>query len=232
MKKEGDHSKIHREAVKISNRELVKDILWIGIILLIFYFSIRLIGAENIQEKVAAAGIFGPLILIIVKASTVVFAPLGGVPVYLAAGTLFGFLKGLLYILIGDFIGFTISFHISRFFGKKIATYFLSKKGMSAIRDVIVHMGTTKGLVQSCFVFIGFPEAVSYGAGLTKVPYLKFISIIMMIWIIPAAVVVFLGKAVAQNFGASSLTIINILIVSIVFAGVFWLHNQAQKNKI
>jgi len=229
-KQEENHFIIHKKATEISKREILINILWIIFILAILYASIRLIGTDNLQEKVKDAGIFGPLILIFIKASTIIFAPLGGTPVYLVSGTLFGFSKGISYMLLGDFIGFTVSFHISRIFGKKVASYFLSKPGMSAINDVIVHMGTTKGLVQSCFVFIGFLEAVSYGAGLTKVNYLKFISIIMAIWIIPASILVALGKTVAQNFGASSLVIIDIVIVIIITVGVFWLYNQSKKN--
>ncbi|MDP3987475.1 MAG: VTT domain-containing protein, partial [Nanoarchaeota archaeon] len=185
--KKENHSIVHKKAIDVSKGEILKNILWIIVILAILYTSIRFVGTDNLNEKVEAAGIFGPLILIFLKASTLVFAPLGGLPLYLAAGALFGVFKGVSYILIGDFIGFTASFHISRIFGRKVVTHFMSKHGMKAVNDVITHMGTTKGLVQSCFVFIGFPEAVSYGAGLTKVNYLKFISIIMTIWIIPAS---------------------------------------------
>lgn len=209
---------------------LLKNVLWIAVILFIFYISIRVIGTEGIHERVAAAGIYGPLILIIAKASTVVFAPLGGVPLYLASGTLFGFYKGLIYVLIGDFIGFTVSFYISRIFGKKVASYFLSQKGMEAVKEVIIHMGTKRGLIQSCLVFIGFPEAVSYGAGLTKIPYIKTIPVMLAIEAIPVAILVGLGKAAITNFGTSSLIIINIIVFLVVFFGVFWLHEESKKD--
>ena len=224
-------SKHNKKPVNLNKKELIKNIIWIVIVLFIFYFSIRLIGTENIEEKVREAGVFGPVIFIFLKASTIVFAPLSGMPLYLSAGILFGFFKGILYILIGDFIGFTVAFHISRVFGKKVASYFLSKEGMGAVKSVITHMGTTKGLVQSCLVFIGFPEVVSYGAGLTKISYLKFIPIIMIIGAIPAIILVAAGKVVIESFGAVSLTIVSILLVFIVLVGVFWLHKQAEKNK-
>lgn len=215
----------------MTKKEFIKNIIWIVVILLIFYFSIKLIGTENIQEKVKSVGVFGPLIFIFLKASTVVFAPLSGMPLYLSAGILFGFFKGILYILIGDFIGFTVAFHISRIFGKKVAGYFLSRNGMKAVKRVINHMEATRGLVQSCFVFIGFPEVVCYGAGLTKIPYLKFISTIMTIGAIPSIILVALGKGIIENLGAFSLTIINIIIITIVIFGVFWLHHQAKNRE-
>lgn len=230
MKKRKHHSRLHRAISKANKLGLFKNIIWILAILFIFYISIKIIGTEGIQDKVANAGIYGPLILILAKASTVVFAPLGGVPLYLASGTLFGFYKGLIYVLIGDFIGFTVSFYISRIFGKRVASYFLSQKGMEAVKEVIIHMGTKRGLIQSCLVFIGFPEAVSYGAGLTKIPYIKTIPLMLAIEAIPVAVLVGLGKAAITNFGTSSLVLINIIVFLVVFFGVFWLHREAKKD--
>lgn len=224
-----NHSKIHKEAVKAGKRELIKNIIWIIVILLIVYFSARIIGTENIQEKVENVGIFGPLIFIVLKSATIVFAPLSGTPLYLIAGTLFGFGKGLAYIILGDFIGFSISFYISRIFGRKVAGYFLSHAGMKSVKDVIAHMGTQKGLVQSCLVFIGMPEVVSYGAGLTKISYLRGILTIVIVEFIPVAILVKLGEAIVRS--GSALMMVNILIFLVIMFGIFWLHKQAKKNK-
>jgi uncharacterized membrane protein YdjX (TVP38/TMEM64 family) len=90
-------------------------------------------------------------------------------------------------------------------------------------------METRKGLIQSCLVFIGMPEVVSYGAGLTRISYFKFISTIVLIEIIPVAILVSLGAALVKS--SNSLLIVNILIFLVVIFGIFWLHNQAKKNK-
>ncbi|MEK6841647.1 MAG: VTT domain-containing protein [Nanoarchaeota archaeon] len=229
MKKNINHSKVHKEALKISRKELLKNIFWICAILVIIYLSAKVIGTENIQDKVENAGIFGPLIFIILKAATIVFAPLSGTPLYLIAGTLFGFGKGVLYTMLGDFIGFSISFYISRIFGRKVAGYFLSGSDMGSVQTVVSHMGTTKGLVQSCLVFIGMPEVVSYGAGLTRILYSKFAFTIVLVEIIPVTILVWLGEAIVKS--TSALLIVNVLIFLVIFFGIFWLHSQAKKNR-
>lgn len=225
-----NHLKTHRIARESNTRELIVNVVWILVILFLFYLSIKFIGTDNLHEKVEALGIFGPLLLIFLKASTLVFAPLGGLPIYLASGALFGFTKGLLYILIGDFIGSTVSFYISRIFGKKILHYFLSRKGTDVVKDVLTHMGTTKGFIQSRLIFIGFPEAVTYGAGLTKILYIKFIVISTLIGLIPASILVAFGEAITQNISPFVLFLLSIIIVAIMTFLLLWFYDQARKN--
>ena len=231
MKKEENYLGIHKETLNVGRRELIENIIWITAILLIFYFGARFIGLENIQDKVESAGILGPIIFIFLKITAIVVAPLSGSPMYLVAGTLFGFYKGVLYLMIGDAIGFSISFYISRFFGKKVAGYFLSKTGMKAANDILNHLETTKGLIQSCLVFIGFPEVVSYGAGLTRISFFKFIATIILIELIPVMILVWLGQRAVQGFGEGALFMLNIFLVLVVLLGVFWLYRQAKINK-
>jgi uncharacterized membrane protein YdjX (TVP38/TMEM64 family) len=221
----------HAPKIKINKKEIIENILWIVLILLIFYIGVKIIGLENVQERVEDFGIFGPLIFIFLKIAAIVIAPLSGTPLYLIAGTLFGVEKGILYLIIGDAIGFTISFYISRILGKKIAIYFLSKTYMNAANKIITHIGTTKGLVQSCFVFIGFPEVVSYAAGLTKIKFRKFIFTIVLIELIPVSILVYIAEATTKASGENALIILTILTVLIVVLGIFWLYNEAKKNR-
>ena len=213
-----------------SPKEIIRNIIYIIFVLLIFQFLVNLIGIDNLQQKINNLGIFGPIIFIFLKSAAIVFAPLSGTPLYLIAGSLFGVSKGILFLIIGDFIGFTISFYISRIFGKKVAIYFLSKTGMKVVKDVLNHIGTTKGLIQSCIAFIGFSEVVSYAAGLTNLSYLKAISTIVLIELIPLVIIVKIGEATISSSGESSLSLLNIIIIVIAIIGIFWLYLQSKKN--
>ena len=84
---------------------------------------------EEIRNNVEDMGIYGPILFILVKISTIVFAPLAGAPVYLLAGPLFGFYEGFAYVLVGDIIGYTIAFYIRRLYGKRTLNLFLPNKG-------------------------------------------------------------------------------------------------------
>lgn len=114
----------------IERREFIQSIVWLVLIFVAISGTAWVIGFDGIKEKVASAGIFGPVLVVVAKASTLVFAPLGGLPIYPIAGVLFGFTKGFFLTLIGDMLGATISFYISRWFGRTVVQYLLSKPGL------------------------------------------------------------------------------------------------------
>src|SRR3989344_4048792 len=114
---------MHEEAHKISKSEILRNVfILILAVAAIYGFSIFL-GIENIRDRVEDAGIFGPLFLIVLKALTLIIAPLSGTPLYPISGALFGFTKGFIYMTIGDILGTSVSFYISRIFGRKVAEY-------------------------------------------------------------------------------------------------------------
>lgn len=223
--------RLHKKALGINTKELVMNAVWLVIILFLIYVSVRFIGIDNMKEKVMAAGIFGPLLLIFLKASTLVFAPLGGSPLYPVAGALFGFTKGFIYVFLGDVLGSVMSFYISRIFGRKIASYFLSKPGMHAADDILRHIGTTKGFIQARLIFIGFPEAINYGAGLTTISFWKFITISILIGAIPIAVLVAFGEVLTQKTAAPFIIGLSIASFVIMALGLWWFYKQAKNRE-
>ena len=162
---------MHEEAHKISKSEILRNVfILILAVAAIYGFSIFL-GIENIRDRVEDAGIFGPLFLIVLKALTLIIAPLSGTPLYPISGALFGFTKGFIYMTIGDILGTSVSFYISRIFGRKVAEYFVTKYGMKAVDDALKHLGTKKGMLRARLIFFGFQEAVAYAAGLTTISF-------------------------------------------------------------
>src|SRR3989344_4033164 len=145
----------------MGKKALFINVLWFVLVLGLIYVSISYLGISDIREKVEGLGAWGPLVLILAKASTLVFAPLGGAPLYPVAGALFGTLNGFIYVMVGDAIGSALCFFISRRFGKKIVHYFMSGPGMQVVERLLGHMGTTRGFIETRFFFIGFPEAIS-----------------------------------------------------------------------
>ncbi len=225
-----NHKRLHESAKQIEKKEVVKNLLWIAVVLLVLYISIRLIGMDDLHQRVDAWGIYGPLLLIIAKASTMVFAPLGGFPLYIIAGTFFGFTKGLIYVLIGDALGATISFYISRLFGKKIAEFFVSKSGMKAVEDVLVHMGTTKGFFQARLAFIAFPEAASYAAGLTKINFWKFLVITLSVGLIPEAILVAFGDILTKNLNSLTVALLGVMSGLLTVLLFLWFYSHAKRK--
>ncbi|MDP3735036.1 MAG: VTT domain-containing protein [bacterium] len=213
---------------QMSRRELAQNVFWLVVVLAVVYGFARLIGFDRIEERVEALGIFGPLLLALLKASTLVFAPLGGAPLYPIAGALFGFSKGLAIMTVGDVVGSSVAFWISRRFGTRIATYFLSKPGMRAAEEVLRYIGTTKGIVQARIFFAGFPEAVHYAAGLTMIAYPRYMLINIAIGLVPTAVLVALGRILVERTSAGALIAASIVASALGLGGAWWLVRQAR----
>lgn len=190
------------------------------ILILIFFFDI-----DSVKVWVEKAGIWGPLVFILLKTSTIVIAPLSGSPLYPLVGLLFGFWPGILYVEIGDAIGYSLSFWISRIFGKKIVSKFITNKEEGIMTKVINHASTPKGFFQACLTLFAMPELLSYGAGLTKLSYWRVISIMVPISAVGSALFVFIGSVLDPNnqsvligFGLPIVGIVAMLIGGTLFA--------------
>ena len=221
-------STLHQKSMLASKREVVSGIVWLVIFAAIMLAGAKLIGISAIQDKIAKAGIFGPLVLILAKASTIVFAPLGGGPLYLVAAPIFGFTKGFISIFLGDMLGSSLAFYISKFFGRKVMRKLLSDGGMKYVDDILYHLGSWKGLVYARVILVGLPEAVSYAAGLTKLPFLLFGLITGLVYFVFDFVLVALGKTLLSNtylamgalWGGSAV---------IVIAGFYFIGKRKRK---
>src|SRR3990167_8172879 len=164
---------------------LYTNIFWIILTIVAVYFFAHYIGIDSVRQRVTAAGVWGLVIVILLKASTLVVAPLGGSPLYPIAGVAFGFWYGFLYTFIGDILGAAIAFFISRWFGRRIVQYFVTRPGMKLLEVILGYLGTTRGLIYARLIFFSFPEGVVYAAGLTTIPFWKFLVLMIPIGIGP-----------------------------------------------
>ena len=169
-------------------KDWIENIAGLGIVLAIIAIAFHFFDFAAVTEAVAHAGFWAPLLFILAKASTLVFAPLSGAPLYPLAGAVFGFWQGALYLIIGDFVGSIISFYISRLFGRRVVERF-ARGNVPLIDKVLRVMETTKGFLVARICFIAFPEAVTYAAGLTRIPFLAFIIISTLVGAVPAVVI-------------------------------------------
>jgi len=201
-------------------------LIFIVIILLVGYFF----NIEYIKILVAKAGFWGPMVIIIAKILTIVVAPLSGAPLYLLAGVFFGFPLGLVYVAIGDFIGYTTSFYIARVFGRQVVNRFISLNEQALFTRIVVHLGTFKGYIQSCFIFFPLPELLSYGVGLTSLAYWKFIIVLFPGSCLITGLIVLTGDYFGQS--DSSLILMGLLPFMgfiMVIAGIWFFSKNIRK---
>ncbi len=156
------------------NPRPIREILIGGIGFILFLtvtvFAINAVGVDNLQQFIQDAGPWAPLFYITLKAITYVFAPLTSGPIQVLAGTLFGNIWfGVLYTLIGEVIGGSISFLIARRFGRPVIQRLVGKPAMKQIEDFYnKRMGGFVSLAVARVVLFSVWDFLSYAAGLAE----------------------------------------------------------------
>lgn len=180
-------------------KENIVSIIVLGILVFLSFGSF-FIDLQSIKDVIESAGVLAPIIYILVKASTVIFAPLSGTPLYVFSVPIFGFWWGVLYSLIGDLIGALVTFYISKRFGRPVVSYFAGKKNMPYIEDALELMATPKGFLTMRLAAVSMPEIASYAAGLTKINFWFFIIVHMLVDVVPVLILTSLGLFFIQEF--------------------------------
>ncbi|MES2994710.1 MAG: VTT domain-containing protein [Patescibacteria group bacterium] len=199
----------------------------IGVLVLIAFF----VDMEALKAYVLASGPFAPLVFILLKASTVIIAPLSGAPLYPIVGLFFGFWPGLLYVLIGDFLGYTGAFFLARRFGYPFVRKMIAGNEHGLLSRVVEHVGTVKGFIHMCLTCFALPELISYGTGLSRLPYPIFISILLPLSAVMSATLVLFGSLLDFSEGSLLITIGMPLVggVIIFIGGYLFLRGVNEK---
>lgn len=182
---------------------------------------------SDVRSFVDRFGIWAPVVFALTKASTIVFAPLSGSPLYPAAGALFGFWKGFSIIMLGDILGGSITFYISRTYGVRIAERFM-KSEASLMRKVLDQLGTLKGFIFARLCFSPMPEIICYAAGLTKMSFWRFIVVHAFINIPMTAALVGAGSIFAFDMSPWVIAALLVLGTTATLAGGVWFYKQTK----
>ncbi|HMO78559.1 MAG TPA: hypothetical protein PJ997_00005 [Candidatus Paceibacterota bacterium] len=171
-------------------------ILFFVIFVAILLFVGSKVDLTIFKEYIENVGFWGPIFFILLKMSTIVISPLSGTPLYILSGAIFGIEKGVLYAFLGDLLGFTILFFVSRKFGLKVINYFTNQKDLKIIKLIQSYTSDIKSFIKVCLLFFWFPEASIFSVGLGKLSYFSTMIIFMPIYTIIMSVVIFVGAKV------------------------------------
>ncbi len=189
--------------------------------LTIMVFAINAVGVENLQRFIEEAGPWAPLIYISMKAATYVFAPLTSGPIQVVAGTLFGNIwLGVLYTLIGEVIGGSISFWIARRFGRSFIRRFVGEAGMNQIDDFYKRrMGGWVSLAVARIILFSVWDFLSYAAGLGEaVRFRSYVLISIFFGALPTVFFVWIGTQALED--SRSLLLIYGLVAAMILIPV------------
>lgn len=168
-----------------------------GIILLFIWGSLfisKTIGQEKLQERVEKAGVRWPLILIFWKWFSVIFVPFSWSIIYIIAGGLYGLWKATVVGLIGNALGISISFWIGRKRWVDAISWIVGKKNVHEIKHLISHLTDVKTFTITRLVLFPLEDLINYAAGMSKISYVRFFVISIVIITAMSLLPIFFGE--------------------------------------
>jgi uncharacterized membrane protein YdjX (TVP38/TMEM64 family) len=125
-------------------------------------------GIDRVRANVSQLGIWAPLILVLLRLTSIIVPVLPGTAYALLAGALLGFGQGLTVVLIADFLACNTNFFIARRYGRRAVQRLVGKNyicyalGLSRI--------TWQRFVSALVVSLALvkPPVVAAGAGLIE----------------------------------------------------------------
>jgi uncharacterized membrane protein YdjX (TVP38/TMEM64 family) len=185
-------------------------------------------GAQKFRDMVEGAGVWAPLVYVLLKASTYVIAPLSGTTVKLASGALFGVWDGMVLSLLGDTLGGVLNYGIARSLGRKGVTKFAGKKALRHVDATAERVGGWKVLLGARLLLSPIYDFISYAAGLARFPFTQFLLVTAIGGIPISIIFAFLGDATVTNGSVMRIFII-LSVVVFVAAGISYLVQRRQK---
>ena len=154
-------------------------------------------------------GIWGSLAFIGMMVTQIVVAIIPGEPLEIGAGYAFGFWEGTLLCLISIAVGSALVFLLVRKFGTMVVEVFFSREKIQSLR--FLHQSRKRDILIFLILFIpGTPkDLLSYFAGLTDIPFKRWILI---------ATVARIPSVVTSTVGGNAIGEENYLFALLVFA--------------
>ena len=128
----------------------------------------------------ALSGNWGVLFILILRLISIVIPILPGTYCLLLSGYLFGLGNGLLISFIADLLACSISFSLSKRFGRKLLKRIMSKKYLNKFENLSKNYLEKNFFLLTGFLMTGWFDFVSYGVGLTKLRWRKFLLALIL----------------------------------------------------
>ena len=215
-------------------RRIVK-ILELSLIVLSIVGAVWLtnrVGIEQIRDNVAQLGVWTPFIIMLLRLFCIVVPVFPGTVYAVLAGALFGFAQGLMMIAIADFLACSVNFFIARRYGRGVVQRFVGKRFMDKL-----DLWSKKYLEGNFFLLTGammsmFFDYISYGAGLCRMPWQRFMSALGLSIVLVRPPLVAVGAGILQGekllIGAS---VVGVLAIAIISAWTRRKANQTAKGE-
>ena len=199
----------------------------------LYHFGEFLADRERVSSTISAAGVWAPVLYILLQIAQTVLAPIPGGVVGIVGGFLFGW-WGVLWTLIGSTIGYAIALYLSRKLGRPFVEKVVSKE----LLNKFDYLADNRGPLVFFLIFLipGLPDdIVMYIAGLSKISLRKLLAM-ATIGRIPAMIGTnMIGHSVGNADIVSTIAITTICVLILVIVAMKrdaimkWLDPQNPK---
>ena len=166
----------------------------IAVIVLINHY-----GVAQLRAKVDQLGPWAFVGIFLLRFTSVVIPALPGTAYSVLAGGLLGFTQGLIVICIADLLSCSLSFFISRRFGRTVVQRLVGDRFMLKVDTLSKrHLERNFFLMTGCLM-TGFFDFVCYGVGLTKAPWQRFLPALVLSIAISNPPIVALGSGLLEG---------------------------------
>ncbi|NEP57441.1 MAG: TVP38/TMEM64 family protein [Symploca sp. SIO2G7] len=172
-------------------------------------------GIAQLRAQVEQLGVWIPLGIFVLRFTSVVIPALPGSAYSLLSGSLLGFTQGLLIICIADLLSCSLSFFLSRRYGRGLVIHLIGARCIERIDQLSKrHLEQNFFLMTGCLM-TGLFDFVCYSVGLTQTPWIKFAPALLLSIAISNPPVVALGAGLLEEGGK--------LLLGLSLLGVFGL---------
>ncbi|MDR2505105.1 MAG: VTT domain-containing protein [Oscillospiraceae bacterium] len=185
----------------------------------------------SFRMMAAQQGLRARVIFILLFAAQILLAFIPGEPLEILAGVAFGTWHGLALVLIGVWLGATISFLLIKRFGRKFTDLFIEREKLEAL-PIMNNRKRLYGLMFLLYFIPGTPKDIlNYAAPLTGIEYLPFI-VLSTLARVPSVITSTLGgnELTSKRLDMAILIFGITAIISIVGV-VFYRHITKKREK-
>jgi uncharacterized membrane protein YdjX (TVP38/TMEM64 family) len=173
-------------------------------------------NSDELRLWVDQFGALAPVVFVLIQTAQVIFAPIPGQVVALAAGYLFGPVSGTIYSLTGVLIGSAVAFLLARRYGRSFVESMIHEDAVSRFDSFVDTVGIP-GLI-AFVVLPGLPDdVVCFLSGLTEWRFRTFMLAIA-VGRLPAYVLTVYagGELASERFFNGVFLIAAVVVVSAV----------------
>ncbi|EDX86764.1 SNARE associated Golgi protein [Synechococcus sp. PCC 7335] len=164
------------------NKRIGRILQFVAIALLVVMAVVLInqYGMATLRAQVERMGVWAPVGLFVLRFSSVVIPALPGTAYSIAAGGLLGFQQGLFVVCLSDLLSCSLSFWLSRRYGRSLVSRLVGKRFMDRVDRLSQRHLEQNFFLMTAFLMSGFFDFVAYGVGLAKAPWKKFFPALVL----------------------------------------------------